>query len=286
MHKPHVLSFALAAFFASSAAAQTPFDEVHSVFRMYCADCHSTQGNGALNIAAGEIGTAYAESQLLSYFSPGQTKGFAALVRIQNGDMPLGAGCTGNPSLDAPNAACLTASDQARIQAWLQDGQLGPLPTTGQSFCFGNGTGTLCPCGNTGGADGGCANTVSFGGGKLTGAGVARIGADTLVLRGTRMPNSAALYFQGTDRVAAGAGQVLGDGLRCVTGGIQRLSTETNYAGASQYPEGPELKISIRGAVTVPGSTRHYQVWYRNAANFCTPSTFNLTNGLTVNWGA
>ena len=27
-----------------------------------------------------------------------------------------------------------------------------------------------------------------------------------------------------------------------------------------------------------------YQVWYRNAASFCTPSTFNLTNGVLVTW--
>jgi hypothetical protein len=35
----------------------------------------------------------------------------------------------------------------------------------------------------------------------------------------------------------------------------------------------------------VPG-TRTYQVWYRNAAAFCTISTFNLTNGIELSWGA
>jgi hypothetical protein len=39
----------------------------------------------------------------------------------------------------------------------------------------------------------------------------------------------------------------------------------------------------VRGAVTSPG-TRSYQVWYRNAAAFCTPSTFNLTNGTSIVW--
>jgi hypothetical protein len=29
---------------------------------------------------------------------------------------------------------------------------------------------------------------------------------------------------------------------------------------------------------------RSYQAWYRNAAAFCTPSTFNLTNGYSVTW--
>jgi hypothetical protein len=29
---------------------------------------------------------------------------------------------------------------------------------------------------------------------------------------------------------------------------------------------------------------RMYQVWYRNAAAFCTSSTFNLSNGYRVVW--
>ena len=29
---------------------------------------------------------------------------------------------------------------------------------------------------------------------------------------------------------------------------------------------------------------RYYQVWYRNAAAFCTPSTFNTSNGYAVTW--
>jgi hypothetical protein len=35
--------------------------------------------------------------------------------------------------------------------------------------------------------------------------------------------------------------------------------------------------------VTAAG-TRTYQCWYRNAAAFCTPSTFNLTNGVLITW--
>jgi hypothetical protein len=40
----------------------------------------------------------------------------------------------------------------------------------------------------------------------------------------------------------------------------------------------------VRGLVAAPG-TRTYQVWYRNAAAFCTSSTFNLSNGLQIAWG-
>lgn len=38
--------------------------------------------------------------------------------------MPQGAGCTGNPTADVGKAACLTAAEQATIQAWIAGGQL------------------------------------------------------------------------------------------------------------------------------------------------------------------
>ena len=58
------------------------------------------------------------------------------------------------------------------------------------------------------------------------------------------------------------------------------------FASAVHYALGcgdPALALSVRGAITTAG-VRHYQTWYRNAAPFCTPSGFNLTNGLSVLW--
>jgi hypothetical protein len=95
------------------------------------------------------------------------------------------------------------------------------------------------------------------------------------------MANSSALYFQGTVRNNGGLGAVFGDGLRCASGSVIRLGTKTNTAGASSFPSLIDLPISFN--VTGIG-TRTYQVWYRNAAAFCTPSTFNLTNGLEAVW--
>jgi hypothetical protein len=97
------------------------------------------------------------------------------------------------------------------------------------------------------------------------------------------MPNSSALFFQGTTQTAGGLGTAFGDGLRCAAGTVIRLGTKTNVAGASHYPVAGDPPISVNGAVASPG-TRTYQVWYRNAAAFCTVNTFNLTNGLQVNW--
>lgn len=99
------------------------------------------------------------------------------------------------------------------------------------------------------------------------------------------MPNSSVLYFQGTSKVASGAGVVFGDGLRCVGGSVIRLTTTTNTLGTSRYPFFGDLPLSVRGSITTSGTTRYYQGWYRNSATFCTADTFNLTNGLQVTWG-
>lgn len=154
----------------------------------------------------------------------------------------------------------------------------------GTPFCFGDGSGTPCPCGNTSvvGANEGCVSSLGVGG-KLIASGTPSIGADTLVLSGSQMPDSSALYFQGTSQQAGGAGGVFGDGLRCAAGSVIRLGIKANAAGLSQYPVAGDPAISIRGLLMSPG-TRTYQVWYRNAAAFCAASTFNLTNGLSVTW--
>jgi len=154
------------------------------------------------------------------------------------------------------------------------------------TFCFGDGTGTPCPCANPSpiGSEEGCLNSLGIGG-HVGASGTPSLSNDSLVIRGAQMPNGPALYFQGLAQTAAGAGAVFGDGLECATGGVVRLGTKTNTGGASQYPSAGDLPVSVRGNIGLPG-TRTYQVWYRNAAAFCTVSTFNLSNGLLVTWSS
>jgi len=146
------------------------------------------------------------------------------------------------------------------------------------AYCFGDGTGGACPCGNNGDPGQGCANSLG-GGATLSAAGSSILAADSLVLAGSGMPNSSALYFQGTSQSSIS----FGDGLRCSSGTVVRLATTFNVAGASQFPDAGDPSVSVRGLVAAPG-TRTYQVWYRNAAAFCTASTFNLTNGVEATW--
>jgi hypothetical protein len=154
----------------------------------------------------------------------------------------------------------------------------------GTGFCFGDGTATACPCGVNGTEGKGCPNSLFASGARLETRGDASVGNDTLALIGTRMPNSSALYFQGTAQQNGGLGAVFGDGLRCAGGAVIRLGTKFNVANASRYPDVGDLAVSVRGLVA-PGDVRAYQTWYRNAdPAFCTASTFNLTNGITLSW--
>jgi len=154
----------------------------------------------------------------------------------------------------------------------------------GTDFCFGNSVVVTCPCGNSGAAGNGCASSINPAGANLIATGSGSVSSDSVVLTGSGMPNGSALYFQGTAQVAGGFGAPFGDGLRCAGGSVLRLGTKTNAGGTSQYPELGDLSVSVKGAVPPAGGTRIYQTWYRNAAAFCTVSTFNLTNGVEITW--
>jgi hypothetical protein len=156
----------------------------------------------------------------------------------------------------------------------------------GTRMCFGDGTGTACPCGNSGAPGRGCANSVNADGGLLWGNGNASISNDTVHLTTSGLPpNTTAMIYQGTAPVAGGLGTVFGDGLRCAGGSVIRMLQRTTLCGNREFGKdvpGDPL-ISVSGGVTTPGS-RIYQVWYRNAAAYCTIDVFNFTNAYRIAW--
>ena len=89
-----------------------------------------------------------------------------------------------------------------------------------------------------------------------------------------------ACTFQGTAQTQS----TFGDGLRCVAGTVVRIAPKWNVVGASQYPDAGDAALSAKGLIGPDGGVRYYQIWYRNAAVFCTSSTFNLTNALQIIW--
>jgi hypothetical protein len=66
-------------------------------------------------------------------------------------------------------------------------------------------------------------------------------------------------------------------------GSVMRLTTEINTSGTSSYPSVGDAAISIQGA-SPPERRARIKVWYRNAATFCNPETFNFTNAVQAVW--
>jgi hypothetical protein len=160
-------------------------------------------------------------------------------------------------------------------------GQIAEMPVHG-TFCFGDGTGVPCPCGNNSATADleGCLHSGGQGG-RLRAYGTASVAGDQVVMHALRLPpNTQGLLFQGTGPQPAAP---FGDGLRCAGGNIQRLGVKTACNGQIAWPEAGQPSLSVLGGI-VPPTVTVYQVWYRNAAVFCTASTFNLTNAVRVAW--
>lgn len=157
-------------------------------------------------------------------------------------------------------------------------------------FCFGDGTGNPCPCGNTGLAGHGCDNSTSTGGAQLAGSGDALLSSDSLQLTSSgERPISFSLFWQGGTEIVP---RVFGDGVGCMGAPLKRMFFHNAVGGTVMAPQGVDLPISARSAALgdpiSPGTIRVYHVFYRDPdPNFCPSpfgSTFNTTNGLRVRW--
>ncbi len=158
------------------------------------------------------------------------------------------------------------------------------------AFCFGDGTEAIgCPCSNVGAAGRGCENSAATGGALLGAEGTTQ--PDTLVLNVTgELPHALSLFLE--SREVTDAALFLGDGLRCLGGPPKRLYAHRATAGSVSAPADGELAISARSAelgdVIAPGTTRFYQVYYRDPApGFCPAplgNTINTSNALRVYW--
>jgi hypothetical protein len=138
----------------------------------------------------------------------------------------------------------------------------------------------LGPCGNNS-ATTGCLNSTGVGA-LLSGVGTTSVTTDDLTLSATGLPaGSQGLFFMGpTQTVGA-----FGDGLRCISSPTYRLGIQgADAAGASAYGPGIVARSCLLGPASciTPVTTWNFQLWYRNANAFCTPATYNLTNGLSV----
>jgi hypothetical protein len=166
----------------------------------------------------------------------------------------------------------------------------GAVPMT-QGYCFGDGYGGACPCGNSGQGWRGCENSSGTGGARLDARGAAKLSNDTLQLVSSgELPSANSILLQGDQTIAPGS---FGDGLRCTGGVLKRLYVQLAVSGETSFPAAGMPSLSARSAAlgdTIStGAVRAYQVYYRDPdPNFCPApvgSTFNVSSALAVTWG-
>ena len=102
------------------ASAPTYTEDVQPIFFEKCDLCHTGEGYGDHN-----IGVNYEDAFLpADDFAEcaGLLVGQCTIVVIQEGKMPPGSICTGDPAQDAGNPDCLTQDEQDTVQAWIDAG--------------------------------------------------------------------------------------------------------------------------------------------------------------------
>lgn len=155
----------------------------------------------------------------------------------------------------------------------------------GTPVCFGDGTGTACPCLNNGGPGAGCANGTG-GGGVLSASGNASVSNDTMSLTADGVINNNGLFFQGNNTIGGGAGTAFGDGIRCCGGSVVRIQVVNPPGTISPATAQMTETATTNGpnGTVLPGVKKCYQFWYRDPATSPCGTQFNLTNAVTVTW--
>ena len=172
----------------------------------------------------------------------------------------------GDPTFFYPVGPWNTGIDNPRITTEL-----------GTAYCFGDGSGTPCPCNNDSSGQVGCKNSTGTGA-SIDAFGSASLSANDLSLTAAGMPAHVSVFlFQGTVQTNGGAGAMLGDGLLCTGGALKRYPVHA-ADGAGSATWGPGL--AAFGGWTA-GATFDFQAWYRNNGGPC-GSGFNLSSARSI----
>lgn len=174
------------------------------------------------------------------------------------------------------------ASAYAQSRAFLVRVLFDGPQSEGVPYCFGDGTGTACPCSNASPAGKfvGC-RTSTTDGGRLRATGSASTNVDTLALKCTDVTGTLATFHGSTAMEANGQGTPFGQGLRCIEGAAIRLGTRAVVNGVVQYPANGDTPVTLQGGL-LPGTTYYFQVTFRDSPAACSAASLNTTNGLAI----
>jgi hypothetical protein len=170
----------------------------------------------------------------------------------------------------------LSAADVAFL---FQNPGAGVAPAGGTSFCFGDGSATVCPCGNLSVAGEGCGNS-SGAGGRLSASGTTSLLAADLELQGAQLvPGRLAILFGGQQLLNGAGGSLFGDGLRCVGDPLRRLGIRQADALGGARWAGPG--VAARGG-WAPAETHRLQIWYQDPLGSPCGQGFNTSQALEI----
>ena len=148
----------------------------------------------------------------------------------------------------------------------------GFFPEVGTTICGGQ---SGCPCGNSGTADTGCANSSGVGA-SLRVIGTPSLALDQLWFSAEAVPYRTCVLYSGRT-MPGGAVLPRGDGLLCNRAPLRVLGrTTTNILGLASFGPG----LAAAGAWQA-GQTRVVQAWYRDSGGPCGTS-MNSTNAIEI----
>lgn len=148
----------------------------------------------------------------------------------------------------------------------------------GMAFCFGDGSGSACPCNNFGAAGEGCANSTGAGG-RLTNVGGNSVAADDAQIAAIQLPPSKpGLVLMGDLTLGGGLGTPLRDGLLCLQPSKRLPAGGTSPGGALSLGQ----LVAASGGLIQPGSTHYFQVWTRDGNASPCGGKANLSNALRI----
>lgn len=150
-------------------------------------------------------------------------------------------------------------------------------------YCFGDGSGTACPCMN-GDLGKGCPTSASNGA-TLLGLGNPEFAGDSFQLLAVGMPpGKPGLAIKGSSQAGSGLGNNVGDGLLCAIPQRRSQVLVSNASGEVSMTNWRGQPFGTAAGVANVGAPTYYQWWFRDATFLCTGNGFNFTNGVRVNW--
>ena len=106
---------------ACETVSSATYADVQPMFVAKCNGCHSGNSPGACS--GGTCFTSfYADTQKPSRRCEPALQYECILERIEDGSMPLGGGCTGDPGMDEGQDQCLTGDELELLQSWVAAG--------------------------------------------------------------------------------------------------------------------------------------------------------------------